>query len=83
MVEAQERQATALEKLVEVFAPTYDTPKDEPALRAISGVSYSRDDEQVLILDYTARIREGTGHTPTDEEIAVFLDERDQKAVGR
>lgn len=78
--DAAERQAAALEALLAHFAPTFDPPTDDADLRAHSGVSFSRDDEQAAVEAYKDRVREATGHIVSDEEIAHFLDERDGKA---
>lgn len=72
---AAEQQNLLLARLVDVFAPTFDAPRDEPALQSLSGVSFSRDSEQAAVQAFVDRVWVMTGHRPTDEEIVAHLDE--------
>lgn len=77
---AAEQQNLLLARLVEVFAPTFDPPKDESSLQSVSGVSFSRDAEQAEVQAFVEKVYAATGHTPTEEEIAAHLDELAGKA---
>lgn len=74
LAEAQVSLAASLKRIADhLCGPNLPEP-DPQILRADTGVSYSRDEEQTKILDYVERTTKDTGRPPTDDEIVRFLD---------
>lgn len=72
---AQEAQVVLLTRIAEVIAPTFGPPPTETDLKSTTGLSFSRDTEQVLVEQYCDRVHRDTGHDPTEDEIMAYLDE--------
>jgi hypothetical protein len=79
---ALDAQTALLERLTERFAPTFPVePRGEArkALRADTGVDFHDPLDTELTEAFIARQERDTGHTPDEEELAIYL--ADEKTV--
>lgn len=69
---ALQQQNALLTRLADHFSPQFpvgEAPSDS--------VSFTRDDDMMLALDFVSRTQRDTGYTPSDDEVIQFLaDER-------
>lgn len=72
LTRATERQASALERLADRWAPIVPDPSPDD-LRT-SGPSYRRDEEQVRIQEFVDRFEAELHRLPSEEELLRFLD---------
>jgi len=70
------RQTAVLERLADTWAPS--TPVvDQRVIKATTGIDHLDATELALVDQFVARSENEQGHTPTEEEILVYLaDER-------
>ena len=71
---ALERIAHTLERLANFVTPQIPAPSTADLKE--TGISYSRDAEQVAIQGFVEKTEKVLGRPPTDEEIMEFLVER-------
>lgn len=71
---AQEAQVVLLSRLADRLAPIPVVEPSESDIRQTTGLSFSRDREQVLIQEHVEKIYATTGHVLSDDEIEQWLD---------
>lgn len=71
---AHDHQNVLLARLVDHVCGPEVVPVSQDELRGVSGVTFSRDEEQGRILDFIATVERDTGHSPTEDEVLAFLD---------
>jgi hypothetical protein len=69
---ALDRQTLVLTRLADRYAPA-DPAVDRPTVTAETGLSHLDPLDAALALAFTERTEAATGHTPDDEELAVYL----------
>jgi len=72
------RQTDLLARLADTIAPL-PVPVDRVIVREETGVDYVDAIDQALVIAYVERVREETGHQPTDDEILSYL--ADEKTI--
>lgn len=77
---AAERQAAALERLADEFAPALPLPTPDEIRTAGPLPAARRDEVQGKILDFTDRMLRDLQREPTEEEILQMLDETSESA---
>lgn len=65
-------QTALLARLADQFAPAQPVT-DREVVRAETGLSYIDPIDLTLVQAYVARTEADTGHTPTDDEILIYL----------
>ena len=76
IAKAHDEHTVLLRRLVDhLVGPQHETASDGD-LKRLSGVSFSRDEEQGRILEYIDRVYRDTGHQPTEDEVLAFLEGR-------
>lgn len=73
---AQESQAQSLRRIADHLVGPEVEPATSEDLRHLSGVSFSRDEDQGRILDFIERFHKASGREPTEEETLDFLEGR-------
>lgn len=86
LLASQERQeaylesiAKSLTRLADHVAPIHPVP--DAATLTTTGISFSRDSEQVAIQDFSEKMLGDVGRLPTDDELLEYLNSTDPRFV--